>query len=1730
MSLQGRALCASPWLLVSWLLLGSTMVEGKEAPAPTSRTASSAQPELSDKLAELSLPEQGYKLDCGVGGSGELLEDSFELAPPTAEQLRALSLLEREAAAFQRDGREFDGKLEQIVRHHFEERRRRVSQHLEREIEIERKALAQAREEAIDRLESFVARYDGDAADAQATPDAMFRLAALYEERARADFDADLSQALEPSMRLYRAVAVQFPGYRDVAAVLYYLGHAYADAGRIDESQQAFRSLACADRFQLLEEKGSESGIVVQALPQDHSQEFWSAWYNRNPVPIDQAGTSTDQSILGVPEEELRFRDPYQGCQAVSAEQSSREPRYVAEVWWQIGNYHFDSLDRAAGPYGLNRAVSAYSQSLQFKKPPLYGVAMYKRAWTLYKQQRYRDAAAAFVELLDYADEQQRMTGDPGADFRSEAYTYIAGSLTYVDFIGPPGDAPFIPRSDVLDLEADPLVAEEKMSIAIERVQEPELIPQRKPWTVEIYKALGREFVQLGQFRNAIATMETLVRRFPLDPEAPKTVAKAADLYDELARLSPPESVTRDDYQSAALAMRTSLSSYVGDSAWTRANEGNKQALELAQQLVRDGLRSAAADHTNRARAARAQAAQLSDETARRALLEQAIDSYRLAAKGWGGLLSQDEQASDAYESRFWWADALYWVAVLQVDLGRKPTNQEVENARRAAVAVRESNEDDRFEQPAAYYVVTLAEKVLDADAELYVRSGGSSGRARRTEVTFKTEEGRRRVEKLPLPPPVQQAVCAREQYNARIPLEEDPERNGLLYMLQAADYFFVHGQFDEARRRYIPLYQKYCGKNEWGHQAWERLISMSNFDGDSKQSRALVESMSCGYNEETRLAEEAIRHPVRQGMAYFEARDLFDQAMKMSPSTERDRAWREAAAAYGFALGEAPERDEAPEAAMNGAFAYKQVGEYDKAIAMYELFIKEYGSEKVLSSLATEAPERYQERVQFLGQAYQALASAEVLFFDYPKAAETFAQIAKSERFPVEERKQAAKQALMLAINLGDGAATLSAREIFLALEERPEERAEVDFLIASAALKDWDANSPDRGANQAARGRVIASMDRYYNQNKASPSSARWVVQAAYQAAVARRAGRSANESVWWKNTIAAFARFATSAPASGGQSSALGTPEAAMAAEAEYTLIDQSLAKSFDYEAGHHRYEGSPVEVIEAFAKDAEVAKQWYLALQKVVDLYASQKWAAVAIARQGSLYDSLRTGLYNTRAPELKMFTPKQERALRIAENSENEALLDKADQIRFAVGDAWRNKRDQELDSADRIVVDRYAVAVMLAQRYNLSDPAVTRALRRLAFLADVVGEAKMSEYTASNQALSYRAGMFQRLRPGVFSRPELAELQLPAPWGLGNERPPGASKISSLLAEGDAAYRIGDLKKAEGSYRAARKAAPQDQEPLLALSMLRARSSDLQGAQKLLEQASSLARAASQPPVARALVLAALGQDSNALSVLKAALGKTKNRAAILAAMAEVHSVFGRSSQAQELAQKALKEDPDYKPAMVTLARDHYRARRIDLCLYTLQGIVEGFGDANPPRDPESAEAHLLRGEILSARGLRGPAMEAFEKAALARPDLVDAHLGLATYMLEAGNAQGAAPHLAMAVRFDLTNAAAHLMLGDAYRLLGRVEQALQEFTWVIAAAPELVEAHYDAGLLLLAAERVPTMTPLAAVEESLKHLRAYKARAPRGGPDDVDELITRAETKKAVLEAAQQQ
>jgi hypothetical protein len=322
----------------------------------------------------------GALLAFAVAAAGDAAADlGARREPATRAELEGLDAFREAVGAYERGGADYREAITAFITLHYQQKRRAILGSLDREIAAEKTQLRQTQETAIRRLERFVAGHMGPNANAEATPDAMYRLAALYEERARgaADTSAELSVALRPAIALYKRILREFPAYRELSGVFYFLGHALNDAGRTSEAQQVWRSLACHDRYPY-------------------------------PVATDPRDPDRDQVTALGGDNDRTFRDPYpESCSAIARVGApGADAKYVGEVWWRIGEWEFDQeegegavVGKESGPWTYARAASAYEHALRLAKPPLYGVALYKYAWTLFKQQRYEASVRAFVDL-----------------------------------------------------------------------------------------------------------------------------------------------------------------------------------------------------------------------------------------------------------------------------------------------------------------------------------------------------------------------------------------------------------------------------------------------------------------------------------------------------------------------------------------------------------------------------------------------------------------------------------------------------------------------------------------------------------------------------------------------------------------------------------------------------------------------------------------------------------------------------------------------------------------------------------------------------------------------------------------------------------------------------------------------------------------------------------------------------------------------------------------------------------------------------------------------------------------------------------------------------------------------------------------------------------------------------------------------------------------------------------
>lgn len=351
----------------------------------------------------------------------------------------------------------------------------------------------------------------------------------------------------------------------------------------------------------------------------------------------------------------------------------------------------------------------------------------------------------------------------------------------------------------------------------------------------------------------------------------------------------------------------------------------------------------------------------------------------------------------------------------------------------------------------------------------------------------------------------------------------------------------------------------------------------------------------------------------------------------------------------------------------------------------------------------------------------------------------------------------------------------------------------------------------------------------------------------------------------------------------------------------------------------------------------------------------------------------------------------------------------------------------------------------------------------------------------------------------------------------------------GAPMTPQALAEyetGLASFASADIAGAIQGFTSATRLDPRAYKAFYALGTMQERAGNVTAALAAYRQSFAVQPDFSEGVVAYALLQAETGNLPAAEATLVQQRSLMPKSAALAAALAEVKSQAKDSASAQQFAQESLKLDPTFAPAMLAVARDHYRARRLDLALYALKAVLDGFGERNPPRDKNNIEARLLRATIWLENDRRVNAMEDYKIVLEGRPDLVVPRLRYASYLLESGGVAEAIPMLQKALQYDRNNLAAHLTLGDAYRLHGEYAKARQEFDWVQQQNGGLAAVHYNLGLLYLFAPSVDGMSAREQLDAATNALNKFKELATKAEQGDVDELLKRAALKKAELDA----
>jgi hypothetical protein len=151
--------------------------------------------------------------------------------------------------------------------------------------------------------------------------------------------------------------------------------------------------------------------------------------------------------------------------------------------------------------------------------------------------------------------------------------------------------------------------------------------------------------------------------------------------------------------------------------------------------------------------------------------------------------------------------------------------------------------------------------------------------------------------------------------------------------------------------------------------------------------------------------------------------------------------------------------------------------------------------------------------------------------------------------------------------------------------------------------------------------------------------------------------------------------------------------------------------------DTAPGARSYEGTAPEVLHAYSDEATLARNFD---EAVDEIFRSPNYDTLACAEaaflKARMYYSLATKLHDS---FVTFFSGEQLSVVRQADSSSEPALHHKADEMRLEVSEAWRKRRQEELDQAARLYVQSLLVALSCAQSLGEASQGIKQEVTML---------------------------------------------------------------------------------------------------------------------------------------------------------------------------------------------------------------------------------------------------------------------------------------------------------------------------------------------------------------------------------------------------------------------------
>ncbi|HVZ86422.1 MAG TPA: tetratricopeptide repeat protein [Polyangia bacterium] len=653
----------------------------------------------------------------------------------TAVDPRLLDEMAQDVQHFAEMVTEYRGTARSILKRAYQDKIKEINAKYDSQIDMNDREARERRRDAIAMFESFLLKYPNDK---RWTPDAMFRLAELYYEKSAEEYldaDEDYKKAIDgpnppntppprvdytPTINLYRRLLTEFPNYRFLDATYYLLGFCLGEMGEDLQAKQALLALVCSNKYKPL-----DTPIPTPPAPP--------------PAAGKPAKTDDDEA--------------YRGCVAVR-----KDSKFIPEAWTRIGEFHFDN------PNELKLAIAAFRKVLTFKDSPYYDRALYKLAWSYYRDNRFPEAVREFDNLVRFADARTASGQKVGSDLRPEAVQYLGVSFAEPDWDG--------------DTLPDPITG-------LQRALEFYKGRENEPHVREVFQRLGDIYFDQTRYQDAIAVYKTLLQKWPYYVDAPKVQDRIVHAYE------------KDRNLVAAAKEREALGrNYSKGSDWYQHNRDNPDALAAAVELAEDALLTAATNVHAGAQACKTKWLENQKDTAK---LEECKKLYATAAELYEKYLSSYPNSKRVYEFSAFYADTLYYS-------GQLP------QAITAYKVVRDSVLDNKYQEDAAFRMIKAYEEIIAT----------MKAQKKIEDPPIPDEKNTKPpVKPLPMPEIYTRYLEAIDWYAANIKNDRIPD---LKYA--AAVIVLRYRNWPEARERLGAITQLYCGtKSDVGFKAYDAIL-----------------------------------------------------------------------------------------------------------------------------------------------------------------------------------------------------------------------------------------------------------------------------------------------------------------------------------------------------------------------------------------------------------------------------------------------------------------------------------------------------------------------------------------------------------------------------------------------------------------------------------------------------------------------------------------------------------------------------------------------------------------------------------------------------------------------------------------------------------------------------------------------------------------------------------------